>query len=155
MKSCCIAGHPNIPPDKMGYVKERLREEIEAALEDGFHHFISNFEDGAGLLGAEIIVDMIEAGHKLELEAALYTKSRVDTLMATPTTAKLLTCSQYIGVHAADGLDDTLKCNRFIANNAQRIIAVYAPQENARKDCLVQLMRFTHILEVKERIITI
>lgn len=45
-RTCCVTGHREIPLDRRDWVRERMEEEIEAALREGYNHFISGFARG-------------------------------------------------------------------------------------------------------------
>lgn len=86
-KICCVTGHRDIPEDKLQYVKERLREEVKAAIADGCTTFISGFSRGADLLFAGLVVEQREAHLNLFLEAALAHRGM---LLTTDPTFRLL-----------------------------------------------------------------
>ncbi|SHN73364.1 hypothetical protein [Desulfitobacterium chlororespirans] len=46
MKACCITGPRAIPMEKIQYVRQALRREIEQAIADGFTGFLSDMDKG-------------------------------------------------------------------------------------------------------------
>lgn len=158
MKTCCIAGHQDIPHDKIDFIKTRLREEIEQAVEDGYTHFINTFTGRASLYGAEIVADIISRNPAISMEAALIDVEHSNRLLEDKQALPLLMVCNIIGKHVdQETTGGTLRCNRFIANQANRIIVVYQDKEHdeVNNDGTVQLMRFAHILELEERIINL
>lgn len=158
MKTCCIAGHQDIPHDRIDFIKKRLREEIEQAVEDGYHHFISTFTDGAGLYGAEIVADIISRNPAISLEAVFVDIAHARKVLEDEQVLPLLLICKIIGNHTdLENPGDTLRGNRFIANQSGRLIVVYQNREQGEvnNDSTVQLMRFAHVLELEERIIEV
>lgn len=78
-KACCVTGHRDIPADKVAYVKEKLLEEIEAAIADGYTTFRSGFAEGADLLFAALVLKLKEEKPRLLLEAAIPYKTRLNS----------------------------------------------------------------------------
>ena len=70
-RTCCVTGHRQIPEGKLAYVEALLREKIEASILVGYRHFIFGGAEGADLLFASIVVDLIANGRPLTLEAAI------------------------------------------------------------------------------------
>ena len=35
-KTCCVTGHRDIPKERLDFVEQELRREVQAAIEDGF-----------------------------------------------------------------------------------------------------------------------
>lgn len=56
-KTCCVTGHRDIPVDRLAYVEQELRREVQAAIEDGFTRFISGFAEGVDLMFAAIVAE--------------------------------------------------------------------------------------------------
>ena len=59
-KTCCVTGHRNIPAERIAYVEQELRREVQAAIEDGYTRFISGFAEGADLMFAAIVAEQKE-----------------------------------------------------------------------------------------------
>jgi len=68
---CCFTGHR---PEKLqmteSAVKEALEYEIEAAISDGFHTFISGMARGVDLWAADIVIEKRRAESGIKLIAA-------------------------------------------------------------------------------------
>ena len=50
-KSCCVTGHRDIPQQELNSVMEKLRNEVDAAIADGYTRFISGFAEGYSAAG--------------------------------------------------------------------------------------------------------
>lgn len=123
-KSCCVTGHRHIPADKLNYVKQRLREEIEAAIADGYNSFLSGFAEGVDLLFAELVIEQKALHPHLFLEAALPYRSRI--YAKTTLFQKCLAACN--GIHAGQATysrESYLARNRYMVNLCDRVIAVY------------------------------
>ena len=70
-KVCCVTGHRSIPAERIDYVKQALRREVLAAIEDGYTRFISGFAEGTDLMFAAIVAEEMEHRPELFLEAAI------------------------------------------------------------------------------------
>ena len=51
-KTCCIIGYLDIPADNRDAVWRELEREVEAALDDGYKTFITEFTEGVGMMFA-------------------------------------------------------------------------------------------------------
>lgn len=89
-KTCCVAGHHDIPADQLDYVKHALRQEIEAAIADGYQHFLTDFMEGADQLFAGIVADLMHENTSICMEAVLPCRSRMDELLADEVAKPLL-----------------------------------------------------------------
>ena len=70
-KTCCVTGHRNIPKERLDYVEQELRRQVQAAIEDGFTRFISGFAEGADLMFAAIVAEEKARHPGLLLEGAI------------------------------------------------------------------------------------
>lgn len=75
--SCCITGHRKLPRDKIELIRHSLRQEIIAAVKDGYTRFLSGFADGADLLFADAVVELSQLYGHISLEAVLPYKGRL------------------------------------------------------------------------------
>lgn len=75
-KTLAIRGD-NVPKWKTKRTKKKIRYEVEKAIDKGYNKFISNFEDGVGLLFAEVVIEL-KKEHKLFLEAAISSPERLE-----------------------------------------------------------------------------
>lgn len=125
---CCVTGHRDIPAEKLEYVKEELHKEILQAVEDGYTHFISGFSEGADLLFASIVADLIADNPELRLEAAIPYRSRLNT--TNELFRQLIGVCKIVGVHSEKyNRNCFMKRNQFMVSQAQRVIAVYDGRE--------------------------
>lgn len=127
-KICCMAGHRDIPTGKLDYVKESLQKEIIRAMENGYTHFISGFEEGVGLLSASIVAGLITENPTLTLEAAIPYRNRLNT--ANELFRRLIGKCNIVGVHSETYSPNCfMKRNRFMVSQAQCVIVVYDGRE--------------------------
>jgi Uncharacterized protein conserved in bacteria len=144
-KTVCFTGHRDIPADKVEYVKSELRREIEAAVADGYEHFISGFAEGVDLMAAAAVVELREKYPQIRLEAAIPYRKRVMALTENAETAALLRQCHIIGVHSEEYFRDCfMRRNRIMLFLSTRVIAVYDGRD---KGGTVQTLRFAHIHE--------
>ena len=123
IKACCVTGHRDIPAERSEKIRELLRREILAAIEDGYSHFISGFAAGADLLFAEIVVELKKI-YPITLEAAIPYPGR----MKTPDKSfqRLIRCCDTVKVHSNGYFKGCyMRRNRYMVNQSQRVIAVY------------------------------
>ena len=122
-KICCVTGHRDIPEEKMDRIQKLLRQEILAAIEDGYTHFISGFATGADLLFADIIAELKEI-YPITLEAAIPYPGRMKT--PDETFQRLIRCCDTVKIHSDSySRDCYMRRNRYMVDQSQRIIAVY------------------------------
>jgi len=124
LKICSVTGHRHIPEGKMDGVYKRLSEEILAATSDGYNYFISGFADGVDLLFAEIIGDIKQGDSNIFLEAALPYTNRINS--RNPKVKELL--KQCDVIHTVSDKYNPgcfIKRNQYMADQSQRLIAVY------------------------------
>lgn len=128
-KTCCVTGHREIPAEKRAYVEAALREEVTAAIADGYTHFLSGFAQGVDLIFAAIVAEEKERCPDLFLEAAIPYAGRLkakdalfQTLIRSCNGMKVI-CQEY-----------TPNCymnrNRYMVSESQRVIAVYDGRES-------------------------
>ena len=122
-KICCVTGHRDIPEEKMDRIQKLLRQEILAAIEDGYTHFISGFATGADLLFADIIAELKEI-YPITLEAAIPYPGRMKT--PDETFQRLIRCCDTVKIHSDSYFKGCYMCrNRYLVDQSQRVIAVY------------------------------
>ena len=144
-KTVCFTGHRDIPADKAEYVRAELCKEIEAAIADGYEHFISGFAEGVDLMAASIVLDLQEKHPGIRLEAAIPYRKRALALLDNPETAAILGKCHVVGVHSEEFFHGChMRRNRIMLALSSRVIAVY---DGRGKGCTVQTMRFAHIYE--------
>ena len=76
--TCCVTGHWTVPDDRIEFVRARLKEEVLAAINEDFTHFISGFAAGVDLIFAEIVAEL-KSEHPITLEAAVPYLGRMNT----------------------------------------------------------------------------
>lgn len=122
-KICCVTGHRDIPEEKMDRIQKLLRQEILAAIEDGYTHFISGFATGADLLFADIIAELKEI-YPITLEAAISYPGRMKT--PDETFQRLIRCCDTVKIHSDSYFKGCyMRRNRYLVDQSQRVIAVY------------------------------
>ena len=122
-KICCVTGHRDIPEEKMDRIQKLLRQEILAAIEDGYTHFISGFAAGADLLFADIVAELKEI-YPITLEAAIPYPGRMKT--PDKTFRRLIRCCDIVKIHSDSYSKDCyMRRNRYMVDQSQRVIAVY------------------------------
>lgn len=140
-KACCVAGHRDIPADKVEYVKIKLREEIEKALSEGFTTFISGFSEGVGLLFAELVIEQKERYPHLFLEAAIPYKNLLKT--KDPLFQKCLAACSGVHVQQKRYTEDCcMNSSRYMLSLSDRVIAVYDGRDSG---VTLFTMRCAHI----------
>lgn len=122
-KTCCVTGHRNIPEEQMDRIQKLLRQEILAAIEDGYTHFISGFAAGADLLFADIVAELKEI-YPITLEAAIPYPGRMKT--PDETFQRLIRCCDTVKIHSDTYFKGCyMRRNRYMVDQSQRVIAVY------------------------------
>lgn len=150
-KACCVTGHRDIPADKIEFVKTKLREEIEAAIADGFTMFITGMAEGVDLLFAELVIEQKVQHPKLFLEAAIPYGNRLKS--TDPLFRKCLEGCDGIKVQQNEySKDATLNRNRYMVSLSSRVIAVYDGRD---KGGTLFTMRYAHTLDKEVREIRI
>ena len=123
IKTCCVTGHRDIPAEQMDRIQKLLRQEILAAIEDGYTHFISGFATGADLLFADIIAELKEI-YPITLEAAIPYPGRMKT--PDETFQRLIRCCDTVKIHSDSYFKGCyMRRNRYLVDQSQRVIAVY------------------------------
>lgn len=122
-KTCCVTGHRDIPEEQMDRIQKLLRQEILAAIEDGYTHFISGFAAGADLLFADIVAELKEI-YPITLEAAIPYPGRMKT--PDETFQRLIRCCDTVKVHSDSYFKGCyMRRNRYMVDQSQRVVAVY------------------------------
>lgn len=144
-KTVCFTGHREIPVEKQELVRRELRREIEEAITDGFHHFISGFAEGVDLMAAAIVLELKTQHPGINLEAAIPYRNRAKALFENADTSAMLQQCNIIGVLSEEYFRDCyMRRNRIMLSLSTRVIAVYDGRE---KGGTVQTMRFAHVQE--------
>jgi uncharacterized phage-like protein YoqJ len=135
----------------MEFVRKKLKEEIEKAIEDGFTTFITGMADGVDLLFVELVIEQKERHPHLFLEAAIPYRNRL--YAKEPILRRCLEgCN---GIHVQQdkySSDCFMNRNRHRVALSSRVIAVYDGRE---KGGTLFTMRYAHIMEREIREIRI
>lgn len=141
-KTCCVTGHRDIPAERIAYVEQELRREIQTAIEEGYTRFISGFAEGADLMFAAIVAEQKKVHPDLFLEAAIPYAGRVKTknkqfheLLRACNGVKVV-CQEYAP-------SCFMQRNRYMAGESQRVIAVYDGRDHGGT---LFTMRYAHML---------
>lgn len=127
-KTCCVTGHRDIPVDRLAYVEQELRREVQAAIEDGFTRFISGFAEGVDLMFAAIVAEEKARRPGLFLEAAIPYPGRLKS--KDQQFQKLLkACDGIKVVCNTYSKSCFFQRNRYMVAESQRVIAVYDGRE--------------------------
>ncbi len=65
--TCVIAGHRNIPRNKINYVKQRLREEIEKLIKQGVINFCTKADRGFETIAALLLLELQKRNNNIKL----------------------------------------------------------------------------------------
>ena len=150
-KVCCVTGHRSIPAERIDYVKQALRREVLAAIEDGYTRFISGFAEGTDLMFAAIVAEEMEHRPELFLEAAIPYAGRMKT-KNQQFHALLRACSGVKMVCEEYAPSCFMQRNRYMAGESQRIIAVYDGRDGGGT---LFTMRYAHALGKEVRAIRV
>ena len=150
-KTCCVTGHRDIPKERLDYVEQELRREVQAAIEDGFTRFISGFAEGADLMFAAIVVEEKVQHPEFYLEAAIPYPGRLKS--KDQQFQKLLkACDGIKVVCNTYSKSCFFQRNRYMVAESQRVIAVYDGRERGGT---LFTMREAHAVRREVRVIRI
>ena len=150
-KTCCVTGHRDIPKERLDYVEQELRREVQAAIEDGFTRFISGFAEGADLMFAAIVVEEKVRHPEFYLEAAIPYPGRLKS--KDQQFQKLLkACDGIKVVCNTYSKSCFFQRNRYMVAESQRVIAVYDGRERGGT---LFTMREAHAVGREVRVIRI
>lgn len=127
-KTCCFTGHRELPQEKRPEIEAALRQELTAAIADGYTRFLCGFAKGADLMFAALVSELKGQIPGLRLEAAipylsrLYQKDRAfHDLVAA--------CDDMKIISEKNTRDCYHTRNRYMVDEASRVIAVYDGRE--------------------------
>jgi len=124
VKECCVTGHRVLLTKQIDYVKRELRKQIQNAINDGYTHFISGMAEGTDLLFAELVIETKKDNPTIRLEAALPYRKRAET-KNNDFHRIFEQCDSFI-VLSENYSNACYKArNKYMVNQAERIIAVY------------------------------
>ncbi|NLW70460.1 MAG: DUF1273 domain-containing protein [Eubacteriaceae bacterium] len=122
MKTCCFTGHRSrIFPfsqtdERCGIIKKEMKMLIEAALNDGFNHFIVGGASGVDEWALEILREMKTLVHSFSVTLAPPYPGFTDVTQGA---------DEIIPLSSQDDPSCFFKRNMYMVDNSQRIIAVY------------------------------
>ena len=135
-ESCCFTGHrPNKLP--WGYreedprcllLKNRIRDALEAAWEEGYRHFLCGMAMGCDLYFAEAVLDLRRRGKHLTLEAAVPCPAQADRWPSAQRLRyqKLLSQCDYVTVLSAVYTPGCMQLrDRYMVDHASLLIAAF------------------------------
>lgn len=141
-KACGVTGHRDIPDDQIENIKHSLQCEIDKAIADGCTSFLSGFSKGVDLLFAEIVVERCKENPLLHLETVIPYRNRYLKLMKNEKNRVLLERCTKVEVISEELTSNVyMKCNRYIVDHSDRVIAVYDGRE---KGGTVSTIRMVH-----------
>lgn len=148
-KSCCVTGHRDIPQYEINSVIEKLRNEVDAAIADGFICFISGFAEGVDQYFAKIVLERKKDNPALELVAVIPYRKRLETLQEHPSTFEMLeSCADVVVMREEYHPSVYSHRNRYMVERSDRVIAVYDGRE---KGGTVRTIRFAHQMQKELR----
>ena len=125
-KTCCVAGHRDIPADMLDHARRELRKEIEAAIEDGYLYFLTDLMEGVDQLFAEAVVEMQKANSAIVLSALLPHRHRRDELLDDAKTFALLAACRDVDFACDKRVRNSVSiCRRKMLQQSSRMIVVY------------------------------
>jgi len=148
-KSCCVTGHRDIPQQELNSVMEKLRNEVDAAIADGYTRFISGFAEGVDQYFAKIVLERKKINPSLELIAVIPYQKRLETLQERASTYELLeNCADVVVMQEEYHPSVYSHRNRYMVEHSDRVIAVYDGRE---KGGTVRMIRFAHQMQKELR----
>ncbi len=122
--TCCFTGHRDLPADQLPSIEKQLRDEIEAAIFQGYRHFLCGFAKGADVLFAKLVLEAQKRHPAVTLEAALPYRAFLSRRSGED--QALLAQCQTVGVHS-EGYHPfcfSLR-NRYMVAQSALVLAVY------------------------------
>lgn len=149
MKSCCVTGPREIPMEKIEYVRQALRLEIEQAIADGFTGFLSDMDEGTNLEFAMIVAEKKKEIPELFLEAVYPHAGRMKA--KNKQVRELMSqCSSFKLISQDYNRDCQFAANRYLLESAQRVIAV---SDGNLKGSTAQILRMAAPKELEIRVL--
>lgn len=143
IKTCCVTGHRDLPPEKIRYVEEMLRQKVQYAIKNGHIRFLSGFADGTDLLFASIIADKKKEYPDIQLEAVIPYRGRLKT-KNTDFQTLLKYCDQITVVNEEYKPSCYMLRNQYMVDKSQMVIAVYDGRNNGGTLATIQYAKKLH-----------
>lgn len=149
-KKCCLVDCGSISLDKLNYARRELEREIGAALDDGYRFFLSEFNQGAGILFAECVNERREEYSDIYLEVVLH-----------PSNASKFSRDEWELLSKSNGIRGLcevckqtypLSVTRELVEQSNRVIAIFNEHE---QDGNLFAMDYARTMERDLRVITI
>lgn len=149
-KTCCVAGHKDIPADQTKYVRAALEREVRAAIADGYIYFQTDFMVGVDQLFAEVVRDISENENgAIRLVGMLPYRNYHQKLFEDERSRALLLASKEIGFSNEDYVRNChTVCRRKMLRDSSRMIVVYDGRGNGGTAAAIRL---AHAQEVPIR----
>jgi hypothetical protein len=151
-KTCCVAGHSDIPTDKQAHIKKELRREVEQAIADGYLYFLTDLMEGTDQLFAEVVGEIREetgqrgGDNKVRLEAVLPYRNRAAKLLGNKKTSPLIEACTEIGVWGEKYIPGCYAaCRKRQLERSSRMIVVF---DGRPKGGTVKAIRMAHAKRV-------
>ena len=149
-KTCCVAGHHDIPADQLEYVMQELRFEVEQAIVDGYTHFLTGFTEGTDQFFAETVIAAQRTNIEIDLEAVLPYRYRYNELLCNEKTSSLILDCAEIGFSNEKKVPNGYSINRRIQlQRSSRMIAVYDGRDTGNTLSAIR-MAHAHRVIIKE-----
>ena len=148
-RTCCVAGHRDIPADMAGYVERELRREVEAAIADGYLYFLTDFMEGADQIFAQVVADIRKENEAVRLEAVLSYRNRYNKLFDDAKTKPLLLACTEVGFTGEKYVGNSIfVCRRKQLERSSRMIVVFDGRD---KGGTVSAIRMAHAQDIHIR----
>lgn len=142
-KTCCVAGHRDIPADMEEHVRRELRREIEAAIADGYLYFLTDFMEGVDQIFAEVVADICRENEAIRLEAVLPYRNRYNKLFENGKTKPLILACTDVGFTGEKYVGNSIfVCRRKQLERSSRMIVVFDGRD---KGGTVSAIRMAHV----------
>ncbi|TWH60291.1 putative phage-like protein YoqJ [Desulfitobacterium sp. LBE] len=149
MKACCITGPRAIPMEKIHYVRQALRREIEQAIADGFTGFLSDMDKGTNSEFTMLAAEKKQEIPGLFLEAVYPHAGRMK--VKNKQVKHLMSqCNGFKLISQEYSRDCQFAANRYLLEFSERVIAV---SDGNPKSNTAQMIRMATAKELDVRVI--
>jgi len=129
-KRCAVTGHRDIPIEIIGYVTNRLREEVSLAISEGYTVFSSGMANGADIIFAEIVIEFKKNSPKIKLEAFIPYREHLNSKEIAFKRA-MQHCDNVYVVQEEYSVGCYMFRNKRLVRNSDLLIAVYSGKEKS------------------------
>lgn len=151
MKVVCIIGPREIPKDKVGFVRQELRREIEQAITDGFIKFLSSMSNNIDLDCVSIVAEEKKQYPQLYVEAVIPYSGRIKA-KDRRFQELMKQCSGVKVISPTRDRDCYFARNHYLVEKSQRVIAV---SDGRQKSNTAQTLRMAAAKGLELRLIDI